>query len=221
MLETPALVILVSNEKEFEIISSCFLPCPEITVLIIATTNILIDLKLIEECRGGNLNNFRKLIETTSPFAFSVAFRMLGDEEQAKDVVQETMVTIWQKIKKIQSAEAYKTWIYRIVVNKCYDELRKRKRNPESGADEKTWGIISNTLADGNSSVLENKEIAMIINLLAGRLSPKQKAVFILADIEEMTHDEISAILGMRKSMIKANLHYARENISRMIEKYR
>lgn len=52
----------------------------------------MIDLKLIEECRSGNLGNFRKLVELTSPFAFSVAFRMLGDEEQAKDVVQETMV---------------------------------------------------------------------------------------------------------------------------------
>jgi len=71
--------------------------------------SILIDIKLIEECRGGNLNNFRKLVELTSPFAFSVAFRMLGDEDQAKDIVQETMVTIWQKLKKIKSAEVYKT----------------------------------------------------------------------------------------------------------------
>jgi len=55
-----------------------------------------------------------KLIEVTSPFAYSVAFRMLGDEDQAKDVVQETMITIWQKLKKIKSPEVYKTWVYRI-----------------------------------------------------------------------------------------------------------
>jgi RNA polymerase sigma-70 factor (ECF subfamily) len=91
----------------------------------------LIDLKLIEECRGGNFSNFRKLVELTSPVAFSVAFRMLGDEDKAKDIVQDTMVTIWQKLKKIKSPEVYKTWMYRIVVNKCYDELRKRKRTPE------------------------------------------------------------------------------------------
>ena len=54
----------------------------------------MVDLKLIEECRGGNLSNFRKLVELTSPYAFSLAFRMLGDEDLAKDVVQETMVTI-------------------------------------------------------------------------------------------------------------------------------
>jgi RNA polymerase sigma-70 factor (ECF subfamily) len=57
----------------------------------------LIDPDLIDECRNGNLQNFRKLIEVSSPFAYSVSYRMLGDDEEAKDVVQEAMVTIWQK----------------------------------------------------------------------------------------------------------------------------
>lgn len=180
----------------------------------------MIDLKLIEECRGGNLENFRKLIESTSPFAFSVAFRMLGDEEQAKDIVQETMVTIWQKLNKIKSAEVYKTWIYRIVINKCYDQLRKRKRNPEFSADEKTWKLISDRISEEPSTALENSEMAQIINRLTDRLSPKQKAVFVLSEIEQMSHDEISTITGMSKAGIKANLHHARKSISVMIEKY-
>jgi RNA polymerase sigma-70 factor (ECF subfamily) len=180
----------------------------------------LIDIKLIEECRGGNFNNFRKLVELTSPFAFSVAFRMLGDEDQAKDVVQETMVTIWQKLKKIKSAEVYKTWIYRIVVNKCYDQLRRKKRHPEFVADDKAWALISNRFSEGPSADLENGETARIINHLTNRLSPKQKVVFILSDIEEMNSDEVSEITGMSKSGIKSNLHYARRNISEMVEKY-
>lgn len=180
----------------------------------------MIDINLIEECRGGNLNNFRKLVELTSPFAFSVAFRMLGDEDQAKDIVQETMVTIWQKLKKIRSAEVYKTWIYRIVMNKCYDQLRRRKRNPEFVADEKTWKLLSDRISENPSAELENSEISRIINLLSERLSPKQKAIFVLSDIEQMSHDEISEITGMSKSGIKSNLHHARKHISEMVEKY-
>ena len=180
----------------------------------------MIDLKLIEDCRGGNLTNFRKLVELTSPMAFSIAFRMLGDEEQARDVVQETMITIWQKLVKIRSAEVYSTWMYRIVVNKCYDQLRRRKRVQEFRTDDKTWEIISNKLSETPSNELENRENAQILNLLTNKLSPKQKAVFILADIEDMRHDEISEITGMSKSGIKANLHYARKNISEMIEKF-
>jgi RNA polymerase sigma-70 factor (ECF subfamily) len=190
-----------------------FLPWYYYYVLIIQQPAILTDLKLIEECRSGNLENFRKLIESTSPFAFSVAFRMLGDEDQA-------MVTVWQKLKKIKSAEAYKTWIYRIVVNKCYDQLRKRKVNPEISADENTWKLISNTISTGPSTEMENNETARIIRLLTNRLSPKQKAVFVLSDLEQMSHDEISEVTGLSKSGIKANLHYARKSISVLVEKY-
>jgi RNA polymerase sigma-70 factor (ECF subfamily) len=180
----------------------------------------LIDIELIEECRGGNFNNFRKLVELTSPLAYSVAFRMLGNEDQAKDIVQETMVTIWQKLNKIKSAEGYKSWIYKIVVNKCYDEMRKRKRIPEFVTDELAWKLISNKISEGPSATLEDNETSKVITLLTDKLSPKQKAVFILSDLEEMSNDGISEITGLSKSAIKANLYHARKSISEKIEKY-
>jgi len=63
----------------------------------------LIEEKLIEEFRGGNLGYFRILVQQTSPAASSVAFRMPGEKDQARDVVQETMITIWQELKKIKT----------------------------------------------------------------------------------------------------------------------
>ena len=180
----------------------------------------MIDIKLIQECRGGNLSNFRKLVELTSPFAFSLAFRMLGDEDLAKDVVQETLVTIWQKLKGIKSAEVYKIWIYKIVINKCYDQLRHKKRNREYVADEKTWQILSERFTQMPSSQLENDETARIIGLLTDKLSPKQKTIFILSEIEEMTSDEITEVTGISKTVIKANLYHARKSISAMVKKY-
>ena len=180
----------------------------------------MIDIELIEECRGGNFNNFRKLVELTSPLAYSVAFRMLGNEDQAKDIVQETMVTIWQKLNKIKSAEGYKSWIYKIVVNKCYDEMRKKKRIPEFVTDELAWKLISNKISEGPSATLEDNETSKVIALLTDKLSPKQKAVFILSDLEEMSNDGISEITGLSKSAIKANLYHARKSISEKIEKY-
>jgi RNA polymerase sigma-70 factor (ECF subfamily) len=180
----------------------------------------LIDLKLIEECRGGNFTNFSKLVGLTSPFAFSVAFRMLGSENQAKDIVQETLITIWQKLGKIKSAEVYNTWIYRIVVNKCYDQMRKAKKNPEVIADEKTWALISNSVSQGPSTALENSELSKILMMLTEKLSLKQKAVFVLSDLEGMTNDEVSEITGISKSAVKANLYHARKSISDKIEKY-
>jgi RNA polymerase sigma-70 factor, ECF subfamily len=180
----------------------------------------LIDIKLIEECREGNFNNFRKLVELTSPYAYSLAFRMLGNEELARDVVQETMVTIWQKLKNIRSAEVYRTWIYKIVINKCYDHLRNKKRNREHVADEKTWALLSERISQMPSSKLENDETARIIGILTNKLSPKQKTIFILSELEELTGDEIAELTGISKSVIKANLYHARKSISALMEKY-
>jgi len=180
----------------------------------------LTDHEIIEECRRGNLNSFSELVVKTSPFAFSVAFRMLGDETLAEDIVQDTMLTVWQKIGKIKSSDGFKMWLYRIVINKCYDELRRKKRSKEYTPDASEWGIISNHLSHDTIKEMENRETAALINLLTGSLSPRQKAVFVLCDLEEMSPDEASAITGMRKANVKANLHYARRRISEMINKY-
>jgi RNA polymerase sigma-70 factor (ECF subfamily) len=180
----------------------------------------LVEKELIEECRNGDLHNFRKVVENTTPMIFSVAFRMLGDEDTARDIVQDTMITIWQKLSRIKTAESYKTWAYRIAVNKCYDQLRKQKRQKEIRFDDQTWAIISNHISEGGITELENKENAQIINLLTNRLSHKQKAVFILSELEEMPAGEIAKITGMNRSAVKANLYYARRNIESLLQKY-
>lgn len=186
----------------------------------------MIEKTIIDECIKGDLNvlqtrhAFSVLINTSSPFAFSVAFRMLGNEAKASDIVQDSMVVIWKNINKIKSAESYKSWLYRIVVNKCYDELRKRKKNPEINMDDKTWAIISESTSENPSLSLENREIANIINVLTEKLSPKQKAVFVLSELEELSNDEISEITSMSKTNVKANLYYARKRIGEMIEKH-
>jgi len=180
----------------------------------------LIGKEIIEECRKGDFRNFRKVVEKTSPMVFSIAFRMLEDEDIARDVVQDTMVTIWQKLAKIKTADNFKTWVYRIAVNKCYDQLRKRKRMPEQRYDDQRWTLISNHLSAEGVTELENKENAQIISLLTNSLSPKQKAVFIFSELEEMSNDEIAEITGMKMTAIKANLYYARKNIATLLQKY-
>jgi RNA polymerase sigma-70 factor, ECF subfamily len=180
----------------------------------------LIDQAIIKECSKGDFRNFRKVVASASPFAFSVAFRIIGDEDIAKDIVQETMITIWKKIGNINSPEAFKTWLYRITYNKCCDYMRKKKVDAEVRADEKGWKLISETVLSDNLHQLENDEMAMIIRLLTEKLSPKQKAVFVLCDLEDLSHEETSEITGMSRRNIKANLHFARKKIGEMIERF-
>ncbi len=192
----------------------------KLRLIVKRTRKVLIETKLIEESRKGNPSSFREIVERTSPFAFSVAFRMLGDEDQARDIVQETMITIWQKMSGIKSAESFKTWVYRITLNKCYDEMRRTKRMKEVRPDNETWALIANKISDHGTSELENKENALIVDSLTDKLSPGQKAVFVLSELEEMSNDEIAGITGLSKTAVKSNLYYARRNIKALIEKY-
>jgi RNA polymerase sigma-70 factor, ECF subfamily len=180
----------------------------------------LIEKELIDECRKGDLHNFRKVVEKTSPMVFSIAFRMLGDKDVARDVVQDTMVTIWQKMNRIKTPDSFKSWVCRIAVNKCYDQLRKKKHLPEQRYDDQTWELISNHISEDGITELESQENARILNFLTDKLSNKQKAVFILSELEEMPADEIVRVTGMKRSSVKANLHYARKNIQTLLQKY-
>jgi RNA polymerase sigma-70 factor, ECF subfamily len=98
--------------------------------------------------------------------------------------------------------------------------MRKRKRNPEYLADDLEWKRISDKISEGPSHALENSETTRIISILTDRLGKKQKAVFILTDLEGMSSDEVSEITGISKSSVKANLFHARKSISEKIEKY-
>ena len=180
----------------------------------------MVDKELIEECRNGDLQNFRKVVEKSTPLIFSIAFRILGDEDAARDIVQDTMVAIWQKLAKIKTAENYKTWVYRIAVNKCYDQLRKNKKRKENRYDDEGWAVIENHLSENGITELENSENARIISLLTNQLSPRQKTVFVLSELEGLEAEEIVNITGMAKSVVKANLYYARKNIGSLLQKY-
>lgn len=147
--------------------------------------------------------------------AFGVAFRILNDEMAAEDVVQESFISIWKKIKVFDLNRSFSTWLYRIVVNRSYDVLRKMKKKQEVELDS-----LNNLIDSSNDPhvILGNKEIAELIRVLSDRLSPKQKLIFVLIELEECTHDEVVKITGLNKTTVKSNLNHARRNIAKRIE---
>lgn len=175
---------------------------------------------LIERCRGGDLKEFRKLVKESAPLVFSIAFRITGNEETGKDITQEVMITLWQKISTLKDQSRFKTWLCRTTVNRCYDFLRKEKLKKEIRPDEIMWKRISEKVEGHDSTTFDNLECAMILDRLTEELSPKQKSIFVLSELEDFSHDEISEITGMNKANIKANLHHARKQLSEAVKKY-
>lgn len=163
---------------------------------------------------------FRDLVTRYSPFAYAVAFRILNSEEEARDAVQDSMVKVWKKLDGFHEDNNFKTWLYRIVVNTCYDMLRQQKRRPEMKPDEALWQKLSLSTADGAGGQMENGELGRIIRSLTVKLSRRQKTVFILADLMNLGQDEIAEILGIRRSAVKASLFHARRAIETRLHKF-
>ena len=175
---------------------------------------------IIKSCIIRDEAAFRKLVDRYSVFAFSVAFRIMNDDEESKDIVQESFITVWNKIGSFNTEKNFSNWFYRIIVNKCYDSLRKSKRTQLIYPDANSWNIPGIYSDSNPHNKLENKEIGKIIRLLTNRLSTKQRIVFILSELEGLSHEDISEITGMAKTSIKSNLNHARRKIGEMIEKH-
>ncbi len=164
---------------------------------------------LIAKSRGGDRDAFGAVVVRFRQMVFRLAFRLLCDEEEAKDAVQDTFVKAWVSLKRYDPEYSFATWLYRIAANICYDTMRSSKRR-------KTEHDIPQEHRDDTANAegrLLNDELRHNIIALTERLSPKQKLIFTLSDLEELSADEIRDITGLSLSSIKSNLYMARKHI--------
>lgn len=175
-------------------------------------------LKLIREAQRGDLNAFETVLKNYQYYAYTVAFRVLANDDDAKDVVQECFIRIWKNLSGYNAKVKFTTWMYKIVINLCYDKLRRRKTEYERNEvlDEQFIGSDDNP-----EQLLSNKEQAEIIKHISDGLPEKQRMVFVLRDLEELTTDEVSQIMEMSVESVKANLSIARKTIRAKLIKWR
>ena len=177
----------------------------------------MINSTLLAGCRAGDAGSLVELVRELSPVAWRIAFRILADNEAAEDVAQETMVKVWKKIRGLDSDDSFGPWFYRIVVNCCYDELRRRKREIAKPADERTWYRLGEIIRGDDGSEPTMDEYGEIMRTVTAELSPKQRAVFVLSDLEGMDNEQIIEITGLNTNSLKSNLYYARKKVREII----
>ena len=163
---------------------------------------------------SGDSVAFRKLVESHQHFVHALAYRFLRDADDARDASQEVFVRLWKNMNRYKPEIKLSTWLYRITTNYCLDQikLRGRKKNSKIPYDD----IADPVYADRE---LLQKELTSIAMHAAEQLSPKQRAVFILRDLEELTMEEIGDVLEMDAGSVKSNLYYARKKIAERIMK--
>lgn len=175
--------------------------------------------EIINRIKEGDQAAFRELVEAYRQSAFSLAFRIVCDEEEARDVVQESFIKIWIKIGTYDPSQKFTTWMYRIITNNAIDKVRQLKRR-RLVSIEKVQGRIEKKNAGSTGNDYENAEIARLITHLAEGLPEKQQLVFILRDIQGVDSGEVEKILDLSADSVKSNLYHARKAIREKLVRY-
>lgn len=174
--------------------------------------------ELIDKSKKGDVRAFEIIVKTYQRYAFAVSFRILCCEDDAKDVVQESFVRIWKHIKSYDSKVKFTTWMYKIIVHLCYDRLKSEKRRKKMFDSMTNESSEIKSLSQINlEREFSNKETADLIKSFSEELSEKQKMVFVLRDLEDLSIQEVIEITGMSESSVKTNLFFARQNIRKKI----
>lgn len=174
--------------------------------------------RLVERCKQGLAGAFDELVLKYQKVVFNVAYRLLGNYDEANDLAQEVFVRVFKAIKGFRQEASLFTWLYRITVNLSKNRLkvlnRERKRT-ESLEDplETEEGEVRHQIAIDSPSpaqALDTKEKQALIRLGLASIEAEFREVLVLRDMEGLSYEEISRILKTNIGTVKSRLHRAR-----------
>lgn len=174
------------------------------------------DRELLLALRAGDEAALNELIGRKTRPLLQLVQRILGDLEEARDVVQVTFFKVWENRLKFDDRWSPNTWIYRIASNLAIDHLRSRKSRERSHEPVKQHlRQVADEGSQRDLAHLQHSEVAGIFRELAAGLSEKQRMVFLLRELEGMSSPEVAEILNCRESTVRNHLFNARKVLRR------
>jgi RNA polymerase sigma-70 factor, ECF subfamily len=184
------------------------------------------DASLLSRLRSGEPQAFEMLVRTHTPRLLAVARRLLRNEEDAKDAVQEAFLNAFRSLGSFEGASRVSTWLHRIAVNVALMKLRSQRRKPEHSIE----GLLPAFLEDGHHALhppewrdgadvlLERREDREFIRACIDELPESHRTVLILRDVEELDPQETARALGVTENVVKVRLHRARQALRSLLE---
>ena len=184
------------------------------------------DVQLVRRSQRGNMEAFEELLARHRDKIYARAFSMMRNEDEAMDLSQEAWVKGWQRLKQFQGDSSFVTWMTRIVINLCLDQLRKQKRHraesiemmeEESGGVERQMPVVTLNPTAG----LERTELRARIDKALGLLSYEHRTVLILHEFEELEYKEIAKRMQCSIGTVMSRLFYARRKMANLMASYK
>ena len=167
---------------------------------------------LARRLADGREDAFDETVERYSRKVYGLCYRILRDEEEAKDMTQEVFLKVYLKRKSFKGKSSLYTWIYRICLNMCLSHLKKRK--VQAVPLDRVEGQLQAKTAVGT----DHGHLERLLSGALDKLPPRQRAVFTMRFYEKMTFKEISEALGTSVGAAKANHHFAVEHLRQIFK---
>jgi RNA polymerase sigma-70 factor (ECF subfamily) len=180
--------------------------------------------ELLVRLRAGDAAAFELLVRQNQDRVFDFCFRMVGDREEASDLVQEIFVSVHQHLRKFREDAKLSTWIFRISRNHCLNRIKYLRRRGR-GRSEELGDVSEAALADAlggapnPDDALQSKRDRERVQRAIAELDPEQRALVALRDIEGLSYEEIVEITELAEGTVKSRLHRAREKLAGFLGK--
>lgn len=174
--------------------------------------------QLIAKASSGDMSAFNTLMELHQQRMYAVAFRMCGNREDAQDCLQEAMLRIYRAIGSFKGDSAFSTWAYRITMNACLDELRRRKKKQSASVDElldSGWMPADPGMTPEQQVV--SRDLRGALADAIDRLPEDMRSCVVLRDIQGYAYEEIAEILQINVGTVKSRISRAREKLRTII----
>ncbi len=178
--------------------------------------------KLVRAAQQGDMAAFEELVARHRDRIYARAYSMMRNEDEALDLSQEAWVKGWQRLRQFQGESSFGTWMTRIVINLCLDQLRRLKRlraesieamDEEAGGVERQMPVVTVNPTAG----LERSELRQRIDRALGQLSYEHRTVLVLHEFEEMEYKEIARTMGCSIGTVMSRLFYARRRLAALL----
>jgi len=172
---------------------------------------------LIAAAQQGHVDAFNELVLTYQQQVYNLAYRIMSDPASAADATQEAFISAFQSLHRFRGG-SFKSYLMRIVANRCYDELRRRKRRPATSfedfgeVDEEANPALING-AEGPEEYAERQEMTRVIQAGIETLPPDQRITLVLSDVQGMSYREIAEATDVALGTVKSRLARARANL--------
>lgn len=169
--------------------------------------------ELVDLAKAGDRAAFDELVRVTYMETYTLAYRLLGDEDDARDVVQEAYLRAYRGLRRFRGDAQFSTWMYRITANCAATYLGKRARHRHEELDEELADEPDGAGTRSPERRIEHLALQEELKEALAELPPKLRAVVLLRDVYDLTHDDIAAELGISVSAAKVRLHRARTKL--------